>query len=393
MYAYVLVVSVSYMFIFLAADLTAITNAMSFVAGVPRWQTAVVVAVLVLAYTAYGGLRASIFTDAIQAVVVLPVLLATFGGAVFVLGGPATIGREIGAANPELLDPGFVPGLELGVALVVAILGAEMMNQSWWQRVYAAESTATLRRSFAVTAVAVVPIVFVGGLAGAMAAGLGLVGDEAASNGYVLLVDAAFPAWITLAVVVLVTVLVMSTVDTLFNALASVVTADLPRLLEDPDRETLTLAARLLTVLAGVGAVFVSVLATSVLNLFLLADLLAVATFVPLLYGLYSERATEAGSLAASVLSLLAGLLFFPQARAVLAGVPGASALPAASTFRAFVLAVVVSGLVTVLAARVTSAQFDLDALRTEVRRLDDSPATTDGGRRTPTDGQPEVDD
>jgi Na+/proline symporter len=118
-----------------------------------------------------------------------------------------------------------------------------------------------------------------------------------------------------------------------------------------------------------------------------------VATFVPLLYGLYSERATEAGSLAASVLSLLAGLLFFPQARAVLAGVPGASALPAASTFRAFVLAVVVSGLVTVLAARVTSAQFDLDALRTEVRRLDDSPATTDGGRRTPTDGQPEVDD
>ena len=43
MYAFVLVVSCLYMFVFLAAELTGIAGALSLVAGVPQWQTAVLV--------------------------------------------------------------------------------------------------------------------------------------------------------------------------------------------------------------------------------------------------------------------------------------------------------------------------------------------------------------
>jgi Na+/proline symporter len=66
MYAFVLLVSVAYMFVFLAAELTGIASAFELVAGVPRWQTGVVVAGFVLLYTSYGGLPASVLTDAVQ---------------------------------------------------------------------------------------------------------------------------------------------------------------------------------------------------------------------------------------------------------------------------------------------------------------------------------------
>ncbi|MFC7315657.1 sodium:solute symporter family transporter, partial [Halomarina halobia] len=74
MYAFVLVISVAYMFTFLAAELTGIAGGLEVVAGVPAWQTAVVVGGAVLLYTAYGGLKASIFTDAVQTLVILPLL-------------------------------------------------------------------------------------------------------------------------------------------------------------------------------------------------------------------------------------------------------------------------------------------------------------------------------
>ncbi|MES3517208.1 MAG: sodium:proline symporter, partial [Natronomonas sp.] len=51
MYLFVLVVSVFYMFIFLAAEMTGIAGALSLIAGVPQWQTALLVGAFVLVYT------------------------------------------------------------------------------------------------------------------------------------------------------------------------------------------------------------------------------------------------------------------------------------------------------------------------------------------------------
>jgi len=72
MYVFVLVVSLFYMFIFLSAELTGITSALQLIAGVPRWQTATLIGGFVLVYTGYGGLRASIFTDTLQTLLILP---------------------------------------------------------------------------------------------------------------------------------------------------------------------------------------------------------------------------------------------------------------------------------------------------------------------------------
>lgn len=386
MYVYVLVVSVLYMFIFLAAELTGIAVALSLIGGVPRWLTASLVGLFVLAYTAYGGLTASIFTDAVQTLLILPLLVVGFAGAVFALGGTGEIYHSIVTMNPQLLSVGFVPGLTFGIYVVLAVVGAAMLNQAWWQRVYAARDERTLQRSFLLAAVAVFPMVLLSGLFGLAAVGLGLVdGPADASVAFFLVVKTAFPEWAALAVVLLALLLVTSSADTLFNAIASVVTADLPRILENPSERTLTAGARLLTVVVAVCAVFVATQAQSVLALFLTADLLAAATFVPLLSGLYSERIGQAGAFGASLLGLVSGSIAFPGFRAPLSALGLDGILPEPSYFVAFIAAVVVSGGVTVLAAS-TGGEFDLDSLSRTIRRFDEPgpEPETDGGTTNP---------
>ncbi len=381
MYAFVLLVSLLYMFVFLAAELTGITSALQLIAGVPRWQTALLVGGAVLVYTGYGGLRASIFTDTVQVLFVLPLLALSAVGAVLVLGGPGAVHAQVVAADPSLLDPTFFTGLRFGFWVAIAILGAELINQTWWQRVYAARDAETLRRGFRTAAAVNFLVVLVAGLFGVVARGYVDVVTDPASDAYnasiafFVLLDEAFPEPFVLAVVLLALLLVTSTADTLFNAMASLVTADLPRLLADPTDRTLTLGARALTVVAALAAIYVSLRARSVLRLFLLADLLGAAVMVPLLYGLYSERATGGGVLASSVLGLAVGLAYFPNPliRSALAGLPGIGpALPAPDFLYAFVGAGAVSAVLTVLTARVSDAGFDLGRLAREIRRLDE---------------------
>lgn len=392
-YAYVLAVSVMYMFVFLAAEMTGIAGALSLVAGVPTWQTAGLIGLFVLAYTAYGGLEASIFTDTIQTLLVLPLLAVGFAGALLALGGTGEIYRSATATNPELLNPGFLPGLEFGAYVVIAIVAAEMLNQAWWQRIYAAEGKRTLRRSFLISALAVLPMILLAGLFGLAAAGLGLVNTGANYNAdiaFFLVLQEAFPEWVVLVVVLLAVLLVMSTADTLFNALASVVTADLPRVLDDPSRERLTAAARLLTAVVAVAAAWVGAQGYSVLELFLTADLLAAATFLPLLAGLYTERLGGTGAFGSSLAGLAVGLVFFPTLRgSVSAVVPP---LPTASFLYAFFGAAVVSGGLALVATQVTNTRYDLGRLSREIGRLDGAEPATDGGEPNPAGSVPNAD-
>ncbi|WP_306052735.1 sodium:solute symporter family transporter [Natronococcus wangiae] len=380
MYLFVLLVSVFYMFIFLAAELTGIAGALALVAGIPHWQTALLVGGFTLVYTAYGGLVASIVTDTIQTLVILPLLAISFAGALLALGGAGELHAAAVATDATLLDPTFRPALEFGAYVAFAILGANMLNQGMWQRVYAADETSSLRRGFGVAAIVVIPMILLAGLFGVAAAALGLTEAGTASVAFFLVLEEAFPTWVTLAVVVLAVLLVMSSADTMFNAIASVVTADLARVFDDVEQRTLWIGGRGLTIAVALGAMVVGVQGYSVLELFLTADLLAAAVFVPFLAGLYTERLTGSGAIAASVSGIVVGIAFFPLARAALAVIPGAGdVLPEPSFLVAFVGATGLSAVATALAAATTDAGVDLDTLDREIRRLDDS--VTDGGR------------
>lgn len=388
MYAFVLVVSVLYMFVFLAAELTGISLALHYVAAVPQWQTAVLVGGFVLLYTGYGGLRASIRTDAIQTVILLPLLVGSVAAILLTLGGPRAVHGEIVSANPTLFDLGHVSGVRFGLALVFAILGAELVNQTWWQRIYAAESTDVLERGFRTAAIANGFVLFVATLLGLVAVGYADIVTDLTSEHYnagialFVLLEGAFSEWIVLGVVLLALVLVMSTVDTLFNALSSLVTVDLPRLLDEPDDAKLQLGARALTAIVAVLAIAVSLRARSVLRLFLVADLLGAAIAFPLVYGLFSRRLSGQGALVSSLIGLAVGSAFFPfpfglhgRLDALLGGY-----LPAADPtyLIPFASAFLISAGFALLVARLSSYECDLDRLSIEIHSLDE-PHSVDG--------------
>ncbi|WP_336136238.1 sodium:solute symporter family transporter [Natronomonas amylolytica] len=380
MYLFVLVVSVFYMFIFLAAEMTGIAGALSLITGIPRWQTALLVGGFALIYTAYGGLVASIVTDTVQTLVLLPLLAVGFGGAVFALGGAGEIHAAAIAADATLLDPTFGPGLKFGVYVAFAILGANLLNQGMWQRVYAADGGSSLRWGFGVAAVTVVPMILLAGLFGIVATALGLTESGGASIAFFLVVESAFPDWVTLTVVVLAVLLVMSSADTMFNAIASVITADLARLLDRPTQRTLWVGSRVLTGTVGIGSIVIGSQGYSVLELFLTADLLAAALFVPFLAGLYSERLSGAGAVVSGLAGFAVGVTYFPLLRGPIGSIPELGPLlPAPAFLSAFVGATVASTGGTILTIALWDADIDLSSVDRDIRSLDEPMA--DGGR------------
>ena len=71
----ILFLTIFYMFIFLIAEVTAVSILVNYISGTNLWITALIVIVSSLTYTLYGGLRASIFTDNIQIIIILILLL------------------------------------------------------------------------------------------------------------------------------------------------------------------------------------------------------------------------------------------------------------------------------------------------------------------------------
>ncbi|MFQ5829482.1 MAG: sodium:proline symporter [Candidatus Methylomirabilia bacterium] len=309
MYWFTLAVIVFYMFIFLAAELTAISLAVNLVAGIPYVITAAIVGIATLLYTAHGGLRAVIFTDTIQFIFILPLLVLVLVAVMTALGGVGAVVEQVRVTAPELLDLGYRPGVELAIVLTIAILAANLFHQGYWQRVWTASDARVLRRAFGLSALTVIPIVFLTGLFGMIAKGAGIV--EHPSGALFELVNTLSP-WAVWAVLLLAIALVMSSVDSLLNGLVSAFTSDLWRMRPRIPPARLLWWARLLTVAVALPAVAIAFWSPSVLYLFFIADLVSAAAVFPVFYGLYVRRYNGAMAMVSALVGLVVGALFFP---------------------------------------------------------------------------------
>lgn len=310
MYRLTLAIVVFYMFVYLAAELTAIAKAVELMAGVPLGLTALLVMGAVFAYTLVGGLAATIFTDAIQFAVIVPLLLLSFAVAVVALGGWGAAVAPVRDAAPQLLTLANGPGIKFGATLVIAVIAAEMFNQTNWQRVYACKTDLVVRRSFLGSFLVILPMLFLAGLLGILAMHFGYGDDRAFFS---LIQALALPEWMTMAVLVLVLALVMSSLDSLLNGIASVFTTDLLRLFPNRSTGGILQLTRVLTVVVGVPAIAIASQGYNVLYLFLLADLVCAGALFPVLFGLYSRRLTGTMAFWSAVAAIASGALFFPK--------------------------------------------------------------------------------
>jgi Na+/proline symporter len=357
-YVLTLLIMLFYMFIFLTAELTAVAGLVTLIADVPLWLTASVVMATTLAYTAYGGLRSSIFTDAIQLIIILPALLTILVIGWIAVGGTGQTLAGLSERAPQLADVTYVPGLEFGLTLFLAVLLTNIFHQGYWQRVFASHSRATLGRSFLIAAVVSGLFVLALGWFGLAFVAHDLKGP-ASTAVFAVLAD-ALPLWAMVIVLVLGLALVMSSADTIINAVASIIAVDLGRAMPALGGRQLIGLARLLIVIAALPVVVVAAQGYSVLYLFLLADLLCAAVAFPVFLGLYSRPYDGRAAVVSIVAGLAAGGAIFPD-----------PSLQTGHLLGSFLLAFTVPVLVSLAFLTMRRpADFDFTILQTAVRRI-----------------------
>lgn len=356
-HVYIVGLSLMYMLLFVTAELTAVGAVMAILSGAHVRLTIVLVAVVTVAYTAYGGLRASMRTDSWQAWLVLALLA---------LAGVAII-ANLSSPRDAFIDSGLLGvtrgGVEAALTLIIAVTAANLFHQGYWQRVWAARDTRALWGGAWLGAILIIPALLVVGVLGLLAAGAGLELGSPPAPFFALLVG--LPAWVNVAVLVLGVALVASAVDTLENAMAALVVVERP---------SLSLAgARVVTVLLMAPAVIVAWQGYSVLRLFLIADLLCASAVVPALLSLW-RRATATGALAGAVAGLLGAVLPGIISTGSLAeGVERATFPAAVPTLPPFLGAVIASTAVALIVSLFGRTQTDLDKVNEQIPALSGS--------------------
>ena len=148
----VAIMSVFYMFIYMVAELTAISNIFGLVCNVNTFDTstmsyttsiAVSVAVFTWFYTTIAGLPGSLVTDKFQAWLMIILILILL---IVACSNPQNqlTKEEFSVASNWTGD-----GAMAAVILIIAVISAEMFNQANWQRVWAAKDVPSMRKGFA----------------------------------------------------------------------------------------------------------------------------------------------------------------------------------------------------------------------------------------------------
>ena len=358
--------------IFITAELTAITAAVSILTDSPGWATAVAVGIVVIAYTAYGGLRTSIYTDRIQFWILIPVLLLLVVVAAVLMGNTDAWAQ---ASKAGLLSASSPGSYFFAIVLIIGIVASNAFHPGMWQRVYTVRDQQVLNRSLWGAVAIAIPLTFIMGMSGIAAVGKGsvepFVYPEVAAALFALAGD-VFPLWMHFLMLICALMLAMSTLDTLMNGIASGVSADLANL--GLQRSGLMVLARAITVLVAIPAIVVASQGHSVLYVFLIADLLGAAIATPVLAGLYSRRMPGWGVLLAGGVGVVIGALFYPKPDLVS---PWALAAPTGGQmFWAFASALVISSAITLIVvlgrrAIAPAQEFDFAVLDANVSLID----------------------
>jgi len=306
----ILLMSVFYMFIFLCAEVTAAAMLINYISGVELWITALIILIGTVSYTLYGGLRASIFTDTIQATIILFILLISF---IYLtaLGGDQFSFEFIRQKKPNLLSSSYISNYTSGLTFFIAVAATNLFHQGNWQRVYAAKSNEVLKKSLLISFFVIIPIVFFMGFSGLVAVSM----DENVipDLGFFSLILKDRNEFLSIVIIILGLSLTISTVDTLVNAISSLIIVDGKAAFGFKNRTNYLNFSKYITILLSSIAFVVASKGFSILYLFLLADLFCCAFVLTVFYSFYNKQIDEKIAYISIILGLVGGFLLFPS--------------------------------------------------------------------------------
>ena len=305
----ILLMTIFYMFIFLCAEVTAVAVLINYISGTELWITALIVLLATLTYTLYGGLRASIFTDNIQMIVISVLLLISISYILSNTGNTFSF-EFIKQKNPQLLSSFYVPSYTAGLTFFIAVAATNLFHQGNWQRVYAAKNYQTLKQSLLISFFIIIPIVFFMGFTGMLSFSID-PGQRPDLGFFTLLLKEQTPS-LSLLIITLGLALTISTVDTLVNAISSLFVVDGKATFDLNKKTDYLKLSKYFIILLSLISFFIASKGFDILYLFLLADLFCCAFVYTVFYSFYNKDVDERTAYIAIIIGLIGGFLLFP---------------------------------------------------------------------------------
>ena len=305
----ILLMTIFYMFIFLCAEVTAVAVLINYISGTELWITALIVLFATLSYTLYGGLRASIFTDNIQMIVIGVLLVVTVSYIISFTENEFSF-AFIEEKNPQLLSSSYIPNYTAGLTFFIAVAATNLFHQGNWQRVYAAKDYQTLKKSLIISFFIIVPIVFFMGFAGMVS--FSINPGNRPDLGFFSLLLKERSELLSLIIVILGLALTISTVDTLINAISSLFVVDGKATFNLNKKTDYLKLSKYFIIFLSLIAFIIASKGFDVLYLFLLADLFCCAFVFTVFYSFYNKGINEKTAYISIVVGLLGGFLMFP---------------------------------------------------------------------------------
>jgi Na+/proline symporter len=305
----ILVMTIFYMFIFLCAEVTAVAILINYISGTDLWITASIILISTLSYTLYGGLRVSIFTDMIQMIVILILFLVSIAYLISFTGDQFSF-SFIKEKNPHLLSSSYIPNYTAGLTFFIAVAATNLFHQGNWQRVYAAKNNDVLKKSLILAFIMIIPIVLFMGFSGLVAISVDPKVIPDLSFFSLLLKNQT--EFLSMIIVILGLSLTISTVDTLVNAISSLIIVDGKATFKLTNKTDYLNFSKYFIVGLSIVAFIIASKGFSILYLFLLADLFCCAFVMTVFYSFYNKKLNEKNAYISIIIGLIGGILLFP---------------------------------------------------------------------------------
>ena len=289
-----------------AGQLIAISRILEIVVGLPKWQGCVAGGVVVIGYFAAGGLQTAARVNVVQLAVMLTGFVVAIPFALDATGGWTNVLAQAEASR----DPGYtgLTGVGFGGVLqyLVILVPAFIVSPGLIQKLYGARDEKAVRVGINLNAACLLVFAFVPALFGMIAYANfpDLADPELALP---LVMTELLPAGIGLLALAAILSAELSTCDAILFMLSSSLSVDLYKRFLRPgaDDARLLQISRVAAVAGGALAVGLAVLLPSIISaLTIFYGLLAVALFVPTLFGLYSSVTSASTALGTIIVSV-----------------------------------------------------------------------------------------
>ena len=305
----ILLMTIFYLFVFLCAEVTAVATLINYISGTELWITALIILIATLTYTLYGGLRASIFTDIIQMIVILILLIISVFYLISFTGDQFSF-SFVKEKSPHLLSSNYIPNYTAGLTFFIAVAATNLFHQGNWQRVYAAKNDDVLKKSLILAFIVIIPIVLFMGFSGLVAVSIDpkVIPDL----GFFSLLLRNQTEFLSMVIIILGLSLTISTVDTLVNAISSLIVVDGKATFNFSKKIDYLRFSKFFIVALSTIAFIIASKGFSILYLFLLADLFCCAFVLTVFYSFYNKKLNEKTAYISIILGLIGGFLLFP---------------------------------------------------------------------------------